>query len=115
MKLAVRVVTVFVVCLMVLLTVDACRARSAARRAKTIKLGDTKQQVRQKLGRPSDITVAGIFDHSETWAYGGYVDWQHLPSCPIRFRLFGPDSDEAAIRFNKLGRVSRVIMPQGRQ
>jgi hypothetical protein len=98
MKLTLRIGAILLTCLTVLLTVDARQAQSALRRAKAIKVGDTRQEVRRTLGRPSDITVAGIFDGSETWAYGGYVDWGHLLSCPVRFRLFGPDSDELGIK-----------------
>jgi outer membrane protein assembly factor BamE (lipoprotein component of BamABCDE complex) len=105
----------FLACLMALLTVDDCRTRSALRRAKDVKVGDTKQRVRNVLGRPSAITVAGIFDNSETWAYGGYVDWGDLLSCPIHIRIFGPDADEVAVRFNNSGRVSKIIMPEGRK
>jgi hypothetical protein len=54
---------------------------------RAVKVGDTKEQVRQALGRPSGIIVAGNFDDSETWAYGGYVDWRNLLSCPLRSRL----------------------------
>src|SRR5262252_8061539 len=103
MKLTFRIAAVLLACLMAFLTADACRARSALRRAKAVKVGDMKQQVRKVLGKPSEITTAGIFDNSETWAYGGYVDWGNLLSCPIHFRLFGPDADEVAIRFSSSG------------
>src|SRR5437870_8270197 len=112
MKLTAGIAAVLLACLMVLLTVDARRDRSAPRRAKAIKIGETRQQVRHILGRPSDVTTAGIFDRSETWAYGGYVDWGHLLSTPVRLRIFGPDADEVAIQFNSSGTVSRVIVPQ---
>jgi outer membrane protein assembly factor BamE (lipoprotein component of BamABCDE complex) len=112
MKLTVRIATIGLACLMVLVTVDTYRARSAARRARALKVGDTKEQVRHALGRPSGITIPGNFDDSETWAYGGYVDWRNLLSCPVRSRLFGPDPDEVAVQFNSSGRVSRIILPQ---
>lgn len=115
MKTTLRIAAVFLACIMVLLTVDACRARSALRRVNSVKVGDTKQQVRNVLGRPSEITTAGIFDNSETWAYGGYVDWGDLLSCPIHIRLFGPDADEVAIRFNSTGRVSKILLPEGQK
>ena len=53
-----------------------------------------------------------LFDSTETWAYGGYLNWQQLFSEPLRIRLFGPDADELAIRFDKAGRVTRVILPK---
>ena len=112
MTLTVRIAAAFLACLIALLTMDNCRARSALRRAKSVKVGDTKQQVRNVMGRQSAITVAGIFDGSETWAYGGYVDWDDLLSCPIHIRLFGPDADELAIRFNNSGKVSKIILPE---
>lgn len=115
MKTTLRIAAVFLACLMALLTIDNCQARSALRRAKAVKVGDTKQQVRNVLGRPSAITVAGIFDNSETWAYGGYVDWGDLLSCPIHIRIFGPDSDEVAIRFNTSGKVSKITLPEGQK
>lgn len=115
MKLTLRMAAAFLACLMALLTVDDCRTRSALRRAKAVKVGDTKQQVRNVLGRPSAVTTAGIFDNSETWAYGGFVDWRNLLSSPIHIRLFGPDADEVAIRFNNSGRVSKIIQPEAQK
>lgn len=110
MKLAVRIAALLGILLMAFLTTDAIRARSAPRRAMAVKIGDSRAQVRSKLGRPSAITH-GIFNSSETWAYGGYLNWQHLESF-IRFRLFSPDADEVAIQFDDDGKVSRIIIPK---
>ena len=115
MKLIARIAFLLLACVMVLLTVDACRARSAPGRAKAIRIGDTKQQVRRAMGWSGIVTTAGIFNPSETWVYGGYVDWKHMMSRPVRIRIFGPDEDEVAIRFDDSGRVSRVIVPKQHQ
>jgi outer membrane protein assembly factor BamE (lipoprotein component of BamABCDE complex) len=97
---------------MLLLTVDGCRAALASKKANRINVGDSKQQVRWVLGWPTEITTAGLFNPAETWAYGGYLNWNQIFSQPLRFRLFGPDADEVAIRFDKSGRVSKVILPK---
>jgi outer membrane protein assembly factor BamE (lipoprotein component of BamABCDE complex) len=109
-----RILAALLICLIVLSTIDASRARSALHRANKVKIGDTRQQVRNTLGRPCDITVASLFDGSETWAYGGYVNWGHLLSCPLRIRLFGPD-DELAVQFDTSGKVSRILLPPGKK
>ena len=106
------IVALLVASLMIFLTVDAFPDRSPPIRARNLRIGDTRQQVRRVLGQPSEITVAGIFDPSETWAYGGRINWQHLS---IRFRIFGPDADEVAIQFDKAGKVRRVIIPKQNQ
>jgi outer membrane protein assembly factor BamE (lipoprotein component of BamABCDE complex) len=95
--------------LLVFLAVDAFRSKSAIKRATVIRIGDSKQQVKRVLGRPSDIGVAGFFDHSETWAYGGYMDWQGVT---FRLRLFGPEDNEVAVQFDKAGKVSQVFIPK---
>lgn len=114
MKQAVRIAFLLVVLLMIFLGVDGIRAGFAPGKARGVRIGDSREQVRSKLGRPSAVTQAGIFNCSETWAYGGYLDWQHLTSCglPIRLRIFGPEADEVAIRFDDEGKVSKVIIPK---
>ena len=112
MKVIAWIAALLVAMLMVFLTVDRFRATSAPRRAKGIRVGYTKQQVRRILGRPSEITIAGFFDNSETWAYGGHMHWQHLTSYPVRFRLLGPDADEVAIQFDGEEKVTKVIIPK---
>jgi outer membrane protein assembly factor BamE (lipoprotein component of BamABCDE complex) len=112
MKLLMRATGLVLGCLMLLLTVDGCRAASAPKRAKRIAVGDSKQQVRRMLGSPTEVTTAGLFNSAETWAYGGWLNWNKLFSQPLRFRLFGPDADEVAIRFDESERVSKVILPK---
>jgi len=113
MKLIAAIAGFLLLVLMIFLAVDKFRAASAPRRAKAVKLGDTKQQVRHVMGPPSGVTTAGIFNGAETWAYGGHVDWAKFKSFPpIRIRLFGPDADEVAIQFDTNGTVSRVAIPK---
>ena len=100
------------VALMLFLTIDLLQQNLARKRAQAIRRGDTKLQVRRLLGNPSAITTSGFFDSSESWAYGGYVDWPNLMSSPVRVRLFGPDSDEVSVRFNSAGKVDRIIVPK---
>ena len=88
-------VAFFAAALLLFLAVDAFRSRSAVKKAVAIKVGDSKQQVRRVLGRPSSIGVAGIFDHTETWAYGGFVDWQRITSSPLPSAF----SDQILMRF----------------
>lgn len=97
------------VALLVFLTVDAWRSNSAFKKAQAVRIGDSKQQVRRVLGRPTEIGSSGIFDPSESWSYGGYFDWQRVT---LRFRLFGPDANEVAVRFDNAGRVNRIQIPK---
>jgi outer membrane protein assembly factor BamE (lipoprotein component of BamABCDE complex) len=90
--------------------------------ATTIRVGDTKDQVRAKLGKPADVFPLGrkVFfgtADTETWAYGGPLEWDHCFSrrfpwfCPIKFRLFGPSKSDIAIEFNSSNKVIRVALP----
>jgi outer membrane protein assembly factor BamE (lipoprotein component of BamABCDE complex) len=110
-KFAARIALLLVALLLMFLAFDALRSTSAPRRAEAVRVGDTKKQVRSVMGLPSEVTCAGIFDKSETWVYGGIMDWNHLMSRPFRFRLFGPNRDEVAIQFDGDGSVKRVIIP----
>ena len=111
MKLIAAITGLILIMLIVFLSADAFRVESARKRVAAVKIGDTKQQVRRVLGPPTESTVAGLFDSSETWVYGGRIDWHRLTSQPIRFRLFGPDADEVAVRFDNAGKVTRIIIP----
>ena len=110
MKLAARVMLLVVALLLTFLAYDAARSTNAFRRARLIKIGDTREQVRETMGRPSDITH-GIFGGSEAWAYGGWVNWNRLWLRPVRFRLFSPEKDEVAIEFDGDGKVREVVIP----
>ncbi len=113
MKLAMRIIAVFFLLLAIFLAVDGARSRRAPRKVLAVKVGDSKAEVRRIMGRPSGVTTAGIFDHAETWAYGGYLNWAHtLSKGFLRFRLFGPDHDEVAIQFDGDGNVKKIVMPE---
>jgi len=110
---------------------DVLRWNSVQRKARTIKVGDSKQQVEAVLGEaeakfvPSSMSsqattnfwVAFLSVQSETWAYGKRLDLQDaflskFPYFyPIRFRLFRPDSDDVAIEFDSSGKVTKVSIP----
>ncbi len=90
--------------------------------ATTIHVGDTKDQVRAKLGKPAEIFPLGrqLFfgtAETETWAYGGPFEFDRCFSrefpwfYPIKFRLFGPSKNDIAIEFNSSNKVINVTLP----
>lgn len=100
----------------------AVQAPSRQARAAAIKVGDTKAQVEQRLGRATMVTpfstlwrtnaAAALFcDTAETWAYGNHFDF-HSEFPWLRFRLFLPDPDDIAVEFSTSGRVVRVVIPK---
>jgi hypothetical protein len=90
-------------------------------RAHAIKVGDTKAQVEQRLGRATAVTpfsalwrtnaAAALFcDTAKTWAYGSHFDFQSgFPR--LRVRMFLPDPDDIAVEFDSSNRVVRVTIP----
>jgi len=110
-----KIIALIAACLLAALvlfsTVDAVRQNLAFKRAAVIHIGDSKKRVRQVLGKPSDV-VFSLFSGNEIWAYGGHVDWPNLTTSPMRFRFFGPDSDEVSVRFDSYGKVDRITIPK---
>jgi outer membrane protein assembly factor BamE (lipoprotein component of BamABCDE complex) len=111
LKVIAYIAALFIAIIMLLLAVDSVRGNLSVKRAKAVTIGDSKAQVRRVLGRPTGVTMGSY----EYWEYGSYVDWENLSSCPIRFRLFGPDNDEVSIRFNDEGKVNAVFIPKQNQ
>lgn len=109
LKVIASIAALIIALIMLLLAVDSLRGNLSAKRAKAVKIGDSKAQVRRVLGRPTGVIIGSY----EYWAYGSFVDWKNLSSCPIRFRLFGPDGDEVSIRFDSQGKVDQIDIPKG--
>ena len=112
-----------------ILLFDALRNSSFESRAKAIKIGDSKQQVENLLGRATTVftpptppptnALTYIFVVSrETWAYGSKFQLHDAFQSefpyflPIRFRLFRPDDDDVAVEFDAEGRVSAIKIPK---
>ena len=126
MKRIVLITVGFVIAFyMVLTALDAHRVHRFATRAARIRAGNSREQVRAALGRPTVLAMppAQIPAHGcylgvrvETWAYGGRFQFRHCLSsdfpyfCPLNIRLFGPTSDDLRIRFDAAGKVTRVQM-----
>jgi outer membrane protein assembly factor BamE (lipoprotein component of BamABCDE complex) len=108
LKVIAYIAAFFVAVAMLLTAADSVRGNLSVKRAKAVKIGDSKAQVRRVLGRPTGVTIGSY----EYWEYGSYVDWKNL--C-YRFRLFGPDNDEVSIRFNDEGKVNKVFIPKRNQ
>ncbi|MBI3879028.1 MAG: hypothetical protein HY301_03075 [Verrucomicrobia bacterium] len=124
MKWFVGILIAILLCGMLAVALDGCRARSLAVRAKSLKDGDSKEAVRNLLGKPDHIffppkemptnPLAFLFIVSrETWAYGSRLKPQtNFPYVvPFRLRLFGPDADEVAVKFDSSNRVAEVTIP----
>lgn len=105
---------------------DVWRMRCLPGRAKAVKIGDPKTQVQNLLGQPDamfargsgllDGAVFGLIPKTpEQWAYGKRFEYHLAGQFPYlylwRFRLFGPDTDDVVIQFDRKGRVSAVITP----
>ena len=112
-------VAVSVVVLAYVLSVD--RKSSQQVKARNIKLGDTKAEVEQRLGKATAVTqlstlwrsnaMAALFcDTTETWAYGNRLDFKSKFPW-IRLRFFLPHPDDIAVEFDISNRVVRVAIP----
>jgi hypothetical protein len=117
--------------LVLLLGLDYMKAASVSGRARTIRVGDSKNQVEAVLGRPAHVfrplpdastnVVAIILSvDSETWAYGRTFDLQapFRTKAPFisplefyRYRLFKPYPDDTAIAFDASGKVISITVP----
>jgi len=112
LKVVAYIVALVIALIMFLLAVDAVHGNLSVKRAKAVKIGDSKAQVRRVLGRPTGVTIGNY----EYWEYGSYIDWNNLSwGPPLRFRLFGPDNDEVSVRFNDAGKVNKVFIPKQNQ
>ena len=128
MKKFLLITLVIFCCVVVVVCVDGLRARATAARARTIRIGASKQQITETLGQPTAIftplpqartnMLAALLSVSaETWAYGGRLELRQpfqseFPYfMPIRFRLFQPDPDDIAIEFDSSDQVRKVTIP----
>ena len=123
-KFGVIVVSILVL-LMALMLSEIWHAGSLRKRATVLSVGDDKAEVQRVLGRPTSVFtppsdtnlnlgswLLGV--RSETWAYGSVIDLQSAVrgKCPLRFRFFGPNSDDVAVVFDSTGHVAQAIIPK---
>ena len=126
-KLGIIVVVILILGALVV-AIDCLSAHSLTKRARAIRVGDSKQQVERLLGRPvtsftplpearTNFVAALLSVRSETWAYGSRLELRdpfqaEFPYFfPIRLRLFKPEADDIAIEFDSSGRVSEITIP----
>ena len=98
-------------------------SKSLAARAQTIKRGDSKEKVRETLGKPTNVflpptgTNVNILTlllcvNSETWAYGHwFCQSPRFPYFTYNLRLFHPDTNDISVTFDSGGRVASVYIP----
>jgi outer membrane protein assembly factor BamE (lipoprotein component of BamABCDE complex) len=99
--------------------IDWVSTRTSTTRVRAVRVGDTKHQVEQILGRPvTTFTPSFLFGvRSETWAYGSRLELRRpfiaeFPYFfPVRVRLFQPDADDVSIESDSSGRVSNIVTP----
>lgn len=92
----------------------------------TVDMGDSKQQVREKLGHPCKVFVSTgrrefVSTDKETWIYGR--KYQSYPDINAfrrpffvgmtRVRVFSEGPDDYAIVFDSDGRVESIKFPRG--
>jgi hypothetical protein len=122
---------IIIVCVVLVIAsgaVDSCRTASLRTKARSVKPGDSKQEVERILGRATAVFTplrgtdtnlgAAFFSvKSERWAYGRRFDFYHSQYreypyfCPFRLRLFRPDPADIDVEFDASGRVARVTIP----
>lgn len=112
-----------------IVTLDVYRTGSFRSRARSIKIGDSKQQVERILGpatsvftplpeAATNVLALLLSVRCETWAYGNRLELREPFQAefpyffPLRFRLFKPDSDDVRIEFDSAGQVSFVRIPE---
>ncbi len=96
--------------------------------ARSIRLGDSKETVEHRLGRPAaqmlgttlwhTNAVAALFsDTAETWVYGHRFDLKNAFHSefpyfwPLKARFLVPNQDDVAIEFTTAGKVTRITIP----
>ena len=104
--------------------IDKLRFRSLSAKAVTLKVGDSKIEVKRVLGEPDavfeegsgllDGFVFGVWPMSpESWAYGDMFYWDNKWPffLPLNFRFFSSDSNDITIVFNDDGKVLSIRIP----
>ncbi|MEI9863276.1 MAG: hypothetical protein WDN00_01680 [Limisphaerales bacterium] len=86
-------------------------SKSLAERAQTINRGDSKERVRQILGKPAAVflpptgtninfVVWLVSVNTETWAYGHwFCKYPNFPYVSLKLRLFKPDTNDISVVF----------------
>ena len=124
-KLGIIVLSILLLAMLVV-SFDSLRTRSTAKRARAIRIGDSKKRVTEILGHPvtaflpqprTNIALLFLGPSSETWAYGSRLELRQpfqkeFPYfMPIRVRFFIPDKDDVAVKFDSSNRVSKITIP----
>jgi outer membrane protein assembly factor BamE (lipoprotein component of BamABCDE complex) len=108
--------------------IDWLSTHTSTTRVRAVRVGDTKHQVEQILGRPvttftplpearTNFVAALLSVRAETWAYGSRLELRRPFQAefpyflPVRLRLFQPDADDVSIEFDSSGRVSKIVTP----
>lgn len=108
-----------------LVAMDSLKVRGTRARAHKVQTGSTREHVRAILGEPvtifepRDTNGQRLFlsPDCETWAYGSHIEkspfFSEFPYfCPVRLRLFRPDSDDVVLEFSFSGVVTNVQIPE---
>lgn len=104
--------------------IDTIRFRSLSKRALSLKVGDSKLEVKRVLDKPDAVFPKGsdLFDgiffgvwpmSPERWAYGDIFYWDNeWPYFfPFNLRFFAPDPDDLTIEFDNDGKVLSIGIP----
>jgi hypothetical protein len=122
--------TLVILIFMTIVGCDKKRLNSFRIRARPVRVGDSKQMVQSKVGKPTvvflpephpetNFLVWVLSVKRETWAYGSKFDFRNpihseFPYFyPFRARLFSPDSGDVAIEFGESGEVTTITIPGG--
>jgi hypothetical protein len=122
-----RLYTLAVAAFVIVLVVATMMRPSVPELAKSVRIGDSKSQVKKILGEPLDIlnpppegrtNYVGdlLFGLKETWAYGKSLELARSGNFPyvqldLKFRFLRPYTDDVAIEYGHDGRVSKVTIP----
>lgn len=107
-KVALVLIGSVVICVLTFLGPKIINARHLAR-ARQIQVGDSMEKVRNLLGSPI-ATHSDFFSRNPSWSYGSRFDFDSgFPW--LRFRLFGPGTNDLAFYFDASSNVVRIQLP----
>jgi hypothetical protein len=90
---------------------DYLRYSSDLKRASTIQIGDTRDEVRRIMGEPvAKFGISEVHSEGELWAYGRVYNPVSIFS--FRLRLMSPLDDDVSIRFSAENTVVTVRIPE---
>ena len=113
------IVIAFLLCLTIY---DSVQVNQLKSKINQVQIGDTKEEVMKKLGKPNYTWSKGgsgfFANHNSGVAYGGIMDWKNAFHSeppyfyPFRFRLFTSDKDDIDIILDNEGLVSNIKIPK---